>query len=72
LGDRECPSQNPFYGLKTNFLFHWLFLDLLLSGTDLEKERESLRRGKKKKPCALKLGSAHIAFVVWYNPSPGI
>jgi hypothetical protein len=40
LGDtRECPSQNTFLDLKTNFLFHWLFLDLLLSGSDLERER---------------------------------
>jgi hypothetical protein len=46
LGDtRECPGQNTFCGLKTNFPFHWLVLDLLLSGVDLE--RESLRRGKK-------------------------
>jgi hypothetical protein len=35
----ECPGQNTFSGLKTNFPFHWLFLDLLLSGSDLERER---------------------------------
>jgi hypothetical protein len=40
LGDtRECPSQNTFHSLKTNFLFHWLFSDLLLSRSDLERER---------------------------------
>jgi hypothetical protein len=40
LGDTgECPGQNTFFGLKTNFLFHWLFSDLLLSGSDLEQER---------------------------------
>jgi hypothetical protein len=39
LGDtRECPSQNTFCGLKTNFPFHWLFLDLPLSRSDLERE----------------------------------
>jgi hypothetical protein len=50
LGDsRECPSQNTFFGLKTNFLFHRLFLDLLLSGSDLEKETVSNKETKKKK-----------------------
>jgi hypothetical protein len=40
LGDTgECPCQNTFYGLKTNFPFCWLFPDLLLSGSDLERER---------------------------------
>jgi hypothetical protein len=40
LGDTgEGPGQNTFYGLKTNFLFHWLFLELLLSGSVLERER---------------------------------
>jgi hypothetical protein len=32
------PSQNTFFGLKTNFPFHWLFLDCLLSSQNL-KER---------------------------------
>jgi hypothetical protein len=37
LGDtRECPGQN---NLKRNFPFHQLFSDLLLSGSDLERER---------------------------------
>jgi hypothetical protein len=31
------------YSLKRNFPFHWRFLDLLLSGSDL-KRRGSLRR----------------------------
>jgi hypothetical protein len=32
LGDTgECLGQNTFCGLKTNFPFHWLFLDLPLS-----------------------------------------
>jgi hypothetical protein len=40
LGDTwECPGQNTFSVLKTNFPFHWLFLDLHLSGSDLERER---------------------------------
>jgi hypothetical protein len=40
LGDtRECPSQNTFFGLKTNFPFYLLFLYFLLSGSDLEQER---------------------------------
>jgi hypothetical protein len=40
LGDtRECPSQNTFFDLKTNFPFHQLFSDLLLSRSDLERER---------------------------------
>jgi hypothetical protein len=39
LGDiREFPSQNTFCGLKTNFPFHWLFLDLPLSWSDIERE----------------------------------
>jgi hypothetical protein len=40
LGDTgECPGQNTFFfGLKTNFHFHRLFSDLLLSGSDLERE----------------------------------
>jgi hypothetical protein len=40
LGDTgECPGQNTFFGLKTNFPFHWLLSDLLLSRSDLERER---------------------------------
>jgi hypothetical protein len=51
LGDtRECLGQNTFYVLKTNFPFHWLFLDLLLSGSDLERERELEFKERKKKP----------------------
>jgi hypothetical protein len=39
LGDTgEYPSQNTFYSLKTNFPFHWLFSDLPLSLSDLERE----------------------------------
>jgi hypothetical protein len=39
LGDtRKGPSQNIFCGLKTNFPFHWLFSDLPLSWSDLERE----------------------------------
>jgi hypothetical protein len=34
----ECPGQNTFLGLKTNFPFHRLFSDLLLSRSDLERE----------------------------------
>jgi hypothetical protein len=66
LGDtRGCPSQNPFGGLKTNFPFHWLFSDLTLSWSDLDRECQRLRRGKKKKPrctevefCPGSIGSA--------------
>jgi hypothetical protein len=36
----ECPGQNTFYSLKRNFLFHWLFLELCLSRSDLEREKE--------------------------------
>jgi hypothetical protein len=40
LGDTgECPGQNTFYSLKRDFPFHWLFSDLLLSRSDLERER---------------------------------
>jgi hypothetical protein len=39
LGDTgECPGQNTFCGLKTNFHFQQLFLDLPLSWSDLERE----------------------------------
>jgi hypothetical protein len=39
LGDtRECPGQNTFFGLKTNFPFHQLFSDFSLSWSDLERE----------------------------------
>jgi hypothetical protein len=41
--------------------------DLLLSGSDLERERESLRRGKESLG-ELKSGSTHIALAVWYKP----
>jgi hypothetical protein len=72
LGDtRECPGQNTFYGLNINFPFHQLFLDILLSKTDLERERESLRRGEKILS-ALKSGFAHVALAVWYKPPAGI
>jgi hypothetical protein len=51
LGDiRECPSQNTFYSLKRNFPFHWLFLDLLLRESDLERERELEFKEREKKP----------------------
>jgi hypothetical protein len=46
---RECPGQNTFYSLKTNFPFHWLFSDLLLSGSDLERERELEFKERNKK-----------------------
>jgi hypothetical protein len=40
--------------LKRNFPFHWLFLDLLLSGSDLERKREFKEGGsgelRRKKP----------------------
>jgi hypothetical protein len=40
LGDTgECPGQNTFFVLKTNFPFHRLFSDLLLSGSYLEREK---------------------------------
>jgi hypothetical protein len=39
---RECPSQSTFCSLKRNYPFHQLFSDLLLRGSDLE--RESLSR----------------------------
>jgi hypothetical protein len=58
---RECLGQNT---LKRNFVFHQLFLDLLL------KERESLRRGKKSLG-TLKSGSTHIALAVQYKPPAG-
>jgi hypothetical protein len=38
--NRECPGRNTFHRLKTNFPFHQLFSDLLLSGSDLERERD--------------------------------
>jgi hypothetical protein len=39
LGDTgECPCQNTLCGLKINFSFHWLFSDLPLSWSDLERE----------------------------------
>jgi hypothetical protein len=74
LGDMgECPSQNTFCGLKTNFHFHQLFSDLLLSGSDLERESYHLRRGKKKKSLGvLKLGSTYVALAVQNNPSSGV
>jgi hypothetical protein len=56
--------------LKTNFPFHWLFSDLLLSGSDLEKESEFKER--KKGLGALKCSSAHVALAVWYKPTAGI
>jgi hypothetical protein len=40
---REYLSQNTFYSLKRNFPVHRLFLDLLLSRSDLERERERVR-----------------------------
>jgi hypothetical protein len=49
LGDTgDCPGQNTFGGLKTNFPFHWLFLDFPLSWTDLEKELVFKERKKEK------------------------
>jgi hypothetical protein len=35
----ECSVQNTCLSLKTNFPSHQLFLELLLSGSDLERER---------------------------------
>jgi hypothetical protein len=52
--------------LKRNFPFHWLFSDLLLSGSDLERERGFKER--KKSLGALKSGSAHVALAVQYQP----
>jgi hypothetical protein len=36
--NRELAKAEHQYSLKRNFLFHWLFLDLLLRGSDLERE----------------------------------
>jgi hypothetical protein len=44
----ECLGQNTFYSLKRNFPFHWLFLDLLLRGSDLERERKLEFQERKK------------------------
>jgi hypothetical protein len=69
LGDTgECPGQNNFFGLKTNFPFHQLFSDLLLSGSNLERELEFEERKKEKSLGALKLGFAHVALAAQYNP----
>jgi hypothetical protein len=73
LGDNgECPRQNIFYGLKTNFPFHQLFLDLLLSGLDLKRERELEFKEREKSLNALESGSAHIGLTVRYKPQAGI
>jgi hypothetical protein len=73
LGDtRECPGQNTFYGLKTNFIFQQLFSALLLSGSDHERKRELAFKGRKKRYSALKSGSAHVALAVQYKPLAGI
>jgi hypothetical protein len=55
--------------LKRNFPFHQLFLDLLLSGSHIEREREFKER--KKSLCALKFSSAHLALGVEYKPPAG-
>jgi hypothetical protein len=57
--------------LKRNFPFHQLFLDLLLSGSALEREREFKERGKKSLS-TLKSGSTQVALPVWYNPPASI
>jgi hypothetical protein len=50
LGDtEECSGQNTFYTLKINVPFYWLFLDLLLRGSDVERERELDFKDRKKK-----------------------
>jgi hypothetical protein len=59
--------------LEDKLSFQRLFSDFLLSWSDLERENESLRRGKKKKSLGtLKLGSAHVALAVQYNPPSGV
>jgi hypothetical protein len=40
------PQPEHTYSLKRNFPSHQLFLDLLLSGSDLEREREFKERKK--------------------------
>jgi hypothetical protein len=54
------------YSLKRNFPFHWLFSDLLLSESDLERERELKKR--EKSLSALKSGFTQIALAVQYKP----
>jgi hypothetical protein len=56
--------------LKRNFPFHWLFSDLLLCGSDLEREREL--EFKEKSLGSLKSDSAHVALAVRYKPLAGI
>jgi hypothetical protein len=49
LGDTgECPGQNTFCGLKTNFPFQLLFSDFPLSWSDLERVVVFKERKKEK------------------------
>jgi hypothetical protein len=66
------PQPEHPYSLKKTFPFHWVFSDLLLSGSDLERERDRELKERKESFGSLKSGSAHIALAVWYKPLASI
>jgi hypothetical protein len=60
----ELPQQEHPFSLKRNFPFYKLFLDLLLSGSDL-------KRSEFKEGWSRELSSAHVALAVWCKPPTG-
>jgi hypothetical protein len=56
--------------LRRKFLFYKLFSDLLLSRSDLERDREFKERTESLS--ALKFCSTHTALAVWNKPPAGI
>jgi hypothetical protein len=67
------PQPEHLLWLENKLYFPLAVLELLLSRSYLERERElEFKERKKKSLGALKSGSTHVALAVWYNPPASI